>query len=56
MTVHALLEKNPDPDEDEVREALSSNLCRCTGYTQMYQAIRAAIEAEKKGRAAVAKN
>jgi carbon-monoxide dehydrogenase small subunit len=55
MTVHALLERNPDPTDDEVREALSSNLCRCTGYTQMYQAIRAAIEAEKKGRAVVAK-
>src|SRR5678810_824657 len=53
MTVHALLARNPDPTDDEVREALSSNLCRCTGYTQMYQAIRAAIEAEKKGRTAV---
>jgi len=55
MTVHALLERNPDPSDDEVREALSSNLCRCTGYTQMYQAIRAAIEAEKKGRVAAVK-
>ena len=52
-TVSALLDRNPDPSEAEVREALSSNLCRCTGYTQMYQAIRAAIEAERKGRATV---
>jgi aerobic-type carbon monoxide dehydrogenase small subunit (CoxS/CutS family) len=52
MTVDHLLTENPDPSETEVREALSSNLCRCTGYTQMYQAIKAAIEAERKGRAA----
>ena len=51
-TVSALLAQNPDPKEEEVREALSSNLCRCTGYMQMYQAIKAAIDAERKGRAA----
>jgi aerobic carbon-monoxide dehydrogenase small subunit len=49
MTVRWLLANNPDPTEDEIREALSSNLCRCTGYTQMYQAVRAAILAEQKG-------
>jgi aerobic-type carbon monoxide dehydrogenase small subunit (CoxS/CutS family) len=49
MTVKALLAANPDPSEDEIREALSSNLCRCTGYLQMFQAIRAAITAEQKG-------
>src|SRR5215472_14222280 len=49
MTVRWLLANNPEPTEDEVREALSSNLCRCTGYTQMYQAVRAAIAAEQKG-------
>ena len=49
MTVKALLANNPDPTEDEIREALSSNLCRCTGYLQMFQAIRAAIRAEQKG-------
>jgi aerobic-type carbon monoxide dehydrogenase small subunit (CoxS/CutS family) len=49
MTVKALLANNPDPTEDEIREALSSNLCRCTGYLQMFQAIRAAIHAEQKG-------
>ena len=51
MTVDHLLTENPDPTEDEIRTALSSNLCRCTGYTQMYQAIKAAIDAERKGRA-----
>jgi carbon-monoxide dehydrogenase small subunit len=55
MTVKALLEANPDPTDDEIRHALSSNLCRCTGYEQMYQAIKAAIEAEKKGLAAAGK-
>jgi len=49
MTVKWLLANNPDPSEDEIRDALSSNLCRCTGYSQMYQAIRAAIGAEQKG-------
>ncbi len=49
MTVKWLLANNPDPTEDEIRSALSSNLCRCTGYSQMYQAIRAAIDAEQKG-------
>ena len=49
MTVRWLLANNPEPTEHEIREALSSNLCRCTGYTQMYQAVRAAIDAEQKG-------
>jgi aerobic-type carbon monoxide dehydrogenase small subunit (CoxS/CutS family) len=49
MTVKSLLAENPDPSEAEVRAALSSNLCRCTGYSQMYEAIRSAIEAERKG-------
>jgi aerobic-type carbon monoxide dehydrogenase small subunit (CoxS/CutS family) len=49
ITVKHLLSQNANPTDDEIRSALSSNLCRCTGYTQMYQAIRAAIEAEKKG-------
>jgi carbon-monoxide dehydrogenase small subunit len=52
VTVKHLLSVNPDPTEDEIRHALSSNLCRCTGYNQMYQAIKAAIEAEQKGMAA----
>ena len=53
ITVKHLLAVNPEPTEEEIRAALSSNLCRCTGYTQMYAAIKAAIEAEKKGMAAV---
>ena len=49
MTVKHLLARNPNPTEAEIRNGLSSNLCRCTGYSQMYQAIKAAIEAEQKG-------
>jgi aerobic carbon-monoxide dehydrogenase small subunit len=52
MTVKALLAENPDPSEAEVRAALSGNLCRCTGYSQMYEAIRSAIAAEQRGMAA----
>ena len=53
ITVKHLLSVNRDPTDEEIRSALSGNLCRCTGYTQMYQAIKAAIEAEKKGMATV---
>ena len=49
MTVKSLLAENPDPSDADVRAALSSNLCRCTGYSQMYEAIRSAIAAERKG-------
>jgi len=52
MTVKYVLAQNPDPTDDEIRKALSSNLCRCTGYSQMYQAAKAAIAAEQKGMAA----
>ena len=37
-----LLEHNPAPSEDELREALSGNLCRCTGYQKIFDAVRAA--------------
>lgn len=46
MTVKSLLAEDPNPSEANIRAALSSNLCRCTGYNQMYEAIRAAIAAE----------
>ena len=47
MTVKSLLAENRDPTEADVRAALSSNLCRCTGYNQMYEAIKSAITAER---------
>jgi aerobic carbon-monoxide dehydrogenase small subunit len=51
MTVKHLLSQNPNPTEEEIRQALSGNLCRCTGYSQMYRAIKAAVEAEQRGMA-----
>jgi aerobic carbon-monoxide dehydrogenase small subunit len=38
----ALLEQAPDPTDDEIREALSGNLCRCTGYQKIFDAVRMA--------------
>ncbi len=52
MTVHALLARDPHPSEQAIREAMSGNLCRCTGYNQMFEAIKAAIVAEQKAMAA----
>ena len=40
-----LLRRNPNPSEDELREALSGNLCRCTGYAKIFDAVRAAAGA-----------
>jgi aerobic carbon-monoxide dehydrogenase small subunit len=40
----ALLRRSPDPSEDEMREALSGNLCRCTGYAKIFDAVRLAAE------------
>jgi carbon-monoxide dehydrogenase small subunit len=37
-----LLVRNPDPSDDEIREALSGNLCRCTGYAKIFDAVRLA--------------
>jgi aerobic carbon-monoxide dehydrogenase small subunit len=37
-----LLAQNPDPSDDEIREALSGNLCRCTGYAKIFDAVRLA--------------
>ncbi|HET9731638.1 MAG TPA: (2Fe-2S)-binding protein [Acidimicrobiales bacterium] len=40
MTARALLDRDPDPDEATIREAISGNLCRCTGYENIVRAIR----------------
>jgi carbon-monoxide dehydrogenase small subunit len=42
MSAKALLDSNPDPTDDEIRDALLGNLCRCTGYVQIVEAIREA--------------
>ena len=45
LTSKALLERNPSPTEGEVREAISGNLCRCTGYTKIVESVLAAANA-----------
>jgi len=42
LTAKALLDENPHPSRDEIRQALSGNLCRCTGYTKILQAVELA--------------
>jgi aerobic carbon-monoxide dehydrogenase small subunit len=44
MTARALLDRDPDPDEATIREAISGNLCRCTGYENIVRAIRWAAQ------------
>jgi carbon-monoxide dehydrogenase small subunit len=46
MTSKALLSKNPHPTEDEIKTALSGNLCRCTGYVKIVEAVRNASRTE----------
>jgi carbon-monoxide dehydrogenase small subunit len=45
MTVTEFLEHNLDPTEDEIKEAISGNLCRCTGYVNIIKAVRSAADA-----------
>ena len=45
VTAEAFLRDNPDPTDDEIREAVSGNLCRCTGYQGIVAALRAAADA-----------
>ncbi len=44
IAAKALLDRNPNPSEEEIRDAISGNLCRCTGYSQIIQAIQLASE------------
>ncbi len=44
LTAKALLDENPHPSRDEIRQALSGNLCRCTGYTKILQAVELAAK------------
>lgn len=44
ISIKALLDRNPHPTGEEIRFALSSNFCRCTGYMQIYESVRLAIE------------
>ena len=44
LSTVALLEKHPKPTEEEIREGLTGNLCRCTGYQKIFEAVRMAAE------------
>ncbi|CAH2213753.1 (2Fe-2S)-binding protein [Tepidibacter aestuarii] len=44
MATEALLRKNPKPNEEEIRDALSGNLCRCTGYNMIIEGVKTAIK------------
>ncbi len=45
MSSYALLQENPRPDAEEIKEAIAGNLCRCTGYKQIIQAVEATVDA-----------
>jgi carbon-monoxide dehydrogenase small subunit len=49
LAVHNLLSRNPQPTVDDIREALSGNLCRCTGYTKIVESVMGACRAQRLG-------
>jgi carbon-monoxide dehydrogenase small subunit len=49
MTAKALLEREPNPSRERIREAVSGNLCRCTGYQQIFEAIEEAAKRLEAG-------
>ncbi|HKB11079.1 MAG TPA: (2Fe-2S)-binding protein, partial [Vicinamibacterales bacterium] len=50
VTAKALLDDHPHPTRNQIRDALSGNLCRCTGYQQIFEAVEAAIDATANAR------
>lgn len=48
LSTKALLDKNENPSEDDIREGLSGNLCRCTGYNKMVEAVYRAVDLKKE--------
>jgi len=51
VTIKEFLEANPDPSEGEIRRSLTGNLCRCTGYVHIVDAVQRAAELMREGRA-----
>ena len=50
MSAKALLDENPDPTAQQIRDALAGNLCRCTGYTKMIMAVQQAARVLREGK------
>jgi carbon-monoxide dehydrogenase small subunit len=48
ISAKALLDRNPNPTEEEIREAIAGNLCRCTGYAQIVEAIKRSSESARQ--------
>ncbi|SVD48605.1 uncharacterized protein METZ01_LOCUS401459, partial [marine metagenome] len=48
MTLSALLARNPDPDRVEIHQAVSGNLCRCTGYVQILEAVETVVREARR--------
>lgn len=44
LSAKSLLDRNPNPDEEEIKEALAGNLCRCTGYVKIIKAVKAVAQ------------
>jgi carbon-monoxide dehydrogenase small subunit len=49
VSAKALIDENPDPTHEDIRRALAGNLCRCTGYKKVFEAVAAAAEDVRKG-------
>ncbi len=49
IAAQSLLNETPDPSDEDIRMALSGNLCRCTGYTKVFDAVREAAEVMREG-------
>jgi len=54
LSVHELLEQNPDPSDEEIRDFLGGHLCRCTGYKTILRSVRLAARRLRETKAAVA--
>jgi carbon-monoxide dehydrogenase small subunit len=49
VAVHHLLDQNSDPDDEQIKEALSGNICRCTGYGRILDAVKVAARGRRDG-------
>jgi len=52
VAAKSLLERNPNPTEEEIRYALAGNLCRCTGYDKIVRAVQSAAKIMRRGKKA----